>query len=129
MSSKGISKLPVYRKAIELQTMSQAIAFCVASRKDFLTLCSSDSLRDQVTHALLTDTGLIRKQIALAASTHSHHIRRGSLQFISVMIRNLNSYCRGLEMDGVRESEYLDLLQSELNSFRKSFKAWRKSLG
>lgn len=129
MSSKGISKLPVYRKAIELQTMSQAIAFCVASRKDFLSLYSSDSLRDQVTHALLTDTGLIRKQIALAASTHSHHVRRGSLQFISVMIRNLNSYCRGLEMDGVRESEYLDLLQSELHSFRKSFKAWRKSLG
>jgi hypothetical protein len=129
MSPKGISQLPVYRKAIELQTMSQAIAFCVAGRKDFLTLYSSDSLRDKVTEALLTDTGLIRKQIALAASTHSHHIRRGSLQFISIMIRNLNSYCRGLEKDGVRESEYLDLMQSELRSFRKSFKAWRKSLG
>jgi len=128
MSSKGINQLPVYRKAIELQTMSRAIASCVAGRKDFLTLYSSDSLRDQVTDALLTDTGLIRKQIALAASTCSHHIRRGSLQFISVMIRNLNSYCRGLEMDGVREREYLDLLQSELRSFRKSFKTWRKSL-
>lgn len=129
MSSKGIRHLPVYRKAIELQTMSQAIAFCVANRKDFLTLHSSGSLRDQVTGALLTDTGLIRKQIALAASTPSLHIRRGSLQFISIMIRNLNSYCRGLEMDGVREREYLDLLQSELRSFRKSFKTWRKSLG
>jgi len=129
MSSKGISQLPVYRRAIELQTMSQALAFCVAGSKDFLSLYTSDSLRDQMTDALLTDTGLIRKQIALAASTRSHHIRRGSLQFISVMIRNLHSYCRGLERDGVRESEYLDLLQSELRSFRKSFKAWRKSLG
>lgn len=129
MSSKGISQLPVYRKALELQTMSQAIAFCMAGRKDLLTLYSSDSLRDQVTDALLRDTSLIRKQIALAASTRSHHIRRGSLQFISVMIRNLNSYCRGLEMDGVREREYLDLMQSELRSFRKSFKTWRKSLG
>ncbi|MGB5652998.1 MAG: hypothetical protein WBM56_04110 [Robiginitalea sp.] len=129
MSTIGISHLPVYRKALELQTMSSAIAFCIASRRDFLNLYTSDSLRDQVTDALLTDTLLIRKQIALAASTRSLHIRRGSLQFISIMIRNLNSYCRGLEMDGVREREYLDLMQTELRSFRKSFKTWRKSLG
>lgn len=129
MSTKGIRQLPVYQKAIELQSMSRAIALCVAGRKDFLSLCASDSLRDQVTDALLTDTVLIRKQIALAASTPSLHIRRGSLQFISVMIRNLHSYCRGLEMDGVREREYLDLLQAELRSFRKSFKSWRRSLG
>lgn len=129
MSTIGISHLPVYRKALELQTMSSAIAFCIASRRDFLNLYTSDSLRDQVTDALLTDTRLIRKQIALAASTPSLHIRRGSLQYISIMIRNLNSYCRGLEMDGVREREYLDLMQTELRSFRKSFKTWRKSLG
>ncbi|MGB5315387.1 MAG: hypothetical protein WBN56_05255 [Robiginitalea sp.] len=129
MSTTGISHLPVYRRALELQTMSNAIAFCIASRRDFLNLYTSDSLRDQVTDALLTDTLLIRKQIALAASTRSLHIRRGSLQFISIMIRNLNSYCRGLEMDGVREREYLDLMQTELRSFRKSFKTWRKSLG
>ncbi|MGB5188957.1 hypothetical protein [Robiginitalea sp.] len=129
MSTKRISHLPVYRKALELQTMSSAIAFCIASRRDFLNLYTSDSLRDQVTDALLTDTRLIRKQIALAASTPSLHIRRGSLQYISIMIRNLNSYCRGLEMDGVREREYLDLMQTELRSFRKSFKTWRKSLG
>ena len=128
MSAKGISQLPVYRKAIELQSMSRAIAYCVASRKDFLYLYMSDSLRDQVTDALLTDTGLIRKQVALAASTPSVHIRRGSLQFISVMIRNLNSYCKGLEMDGVREREYLELMQRELRIFRKSFRTWRKTL-
>ena len=128
MSAKGISQLPVYRKAIELQSMSRAIAYCVASRKDFLNLYMSDSLRDQVTDALLTDTGLIRKQVALAASTPSVHIRRGSLQFISVMIRNLNSYCKGLEMDGVREREYLELMQRELRIFRKSFRTWRKTL-
>jgi hypothetical protein len=128
MSAKGIHQLPVYRKAIELQTLSRAIAYCTASRRDFINLYMSESLRDQVTDALLTDTGLIRKQVALAASTPSLHIRRGSLQFISVMIRNLNSYCKGLEMDGVREREYLELMQCELRIFRKSFKTWRKSL-
>jgi hypothetical protein len=108
--------------------MSRAIAFCVSGRRDLLSRCNSDSLRDQVTEALLTDAVLIRKQIALAASTPSLNIRRQSLQFISIMIRNLNSYCKGLEMDNVKEREYIKLMQSELRSFRKSFKTWRRSL-
>lgn len=128
MSSKGISQLPVYRKAVELQTMSRVIAFCVGSGKDLVNRYTSDSLSDQVADALLTDAVLIRKQIALAASTPSLNIRRQSLQFISIMIRNLNSYCKGLERDNVREREYIRLMQIELRSFRKSFKIWRKSL-
>ena len=67
--------------------------------------------------------------LALAAGTSSLSIRQNSLQFVSIMIRNLGSYCKGLEMDGMREREYLELLRQELSSFRKSFKQWRKSLG
>ena len=128
MSAKGIRDLHVYRKAMELQTMSRAISFCIGNRQDALHSSSSDSLRDQIADALLTDAVLIRKQIALAASTPSLNIRRQSLQFISIMIRNLNSYCKGLEMDNVREREYVHLMQKELRHFRKSFKTWRKSL-
>jgi hypothetical protein len=65
----------------------------------------------------------------LTAGTSSLSIRQNSLKFITVMIRNLSSYCKGLEMDGMREQEYLELLRKELVSFRKSFKHWRKSLG
>ena len=129
MSSKGLKQLPVYKKAVELQTMSRAIALCVAGREEVINLYKAKSLRGQVAGSLLTDTGLIRKQIALAAGTSSLSIRQNSLQFINIMIRNLSSYCKGLEMDGVREREYLDLLRQELVSFRKSFKHWRKSLG
>lgn len=128
MSPSGFSKLPVYRKALELQTMGRALAFCVAGRGDFPGRPFSNSLRDQVAEALQTDAVLIRKQIALAASTPSLNIRRQSLQFVSIMIRNLNSYIRGLEMEDIGEREYLEVMKSELRSFRKSFKAWRKSL-
>ena len=129
MTPTGFSQLPVYRKALELQSLGRALAFCVSGQRDFSGRVSSDSLRDQVAEALLTDAVLIRKQIALAASTPSLNIRRQSLQFISIMIRNLNSYIRGLEMDNTREREYLEVMRSELRSFRKSYKAWRRSLG
>lgn len=129
MSSNRLRSLPVYRKAVELHAMSRAIASCVGSREDFMNLYKMNSLRGEVAGLLLTDAALIRKQIALAAGTSSLSIRQNSLKFITVMIRNLSSYCKGLEMDGMREQEYLELLRQELVSFRKSFKHWRKSLG
>jgi hypothetical protein len=129
MSSKRLIKLPVYRKALELQAMSQAIALCVARRPDVPALYASENLRDQVAGSLLTDSLLIPEQIALAMNTRSLAIREHSLHFIQVMTRNLASYCKGLEMDGVREKEYLDLLRQELRLFRHSFRNWRKSLG
>jgi len=129
MSYKGLKDLPVYKKAVELQTVGRAIALCAAGKEAAVNRYMANSLRGEVAGLLLTDTALIRKQIALAAGTSSLSIRQNSLQFVSVMIRNLGSYCRGLEMDGMREREYLELLRHELVSFRKSFKQWRKSLG
>jgi hypothetical protein len=128
MTPAGFRQLPIYRKALELQSMGRAIAFCVSGRGDFPGRVSSGSLKNEVAEALLTDAILIRRQIALAASTPSLNIRRQSLQFISIMIRNLNSYIRGLEMESTGEREYLELMRSELRSFRKSYRAWRRSL-
>ena len=44
------------------------------------------------------------------------------------MIENINSYCTGLERDGVKEKEYLNLLRIEIKGFRKSFKKWIRTL-
>jgi hypothetical protein len=129
MSSNGSKNLSIYRKAAELQTLSQAIALCVARGQEMLHLHRSNSLRDQVAACILTDAALIRKQVDLAASTRSLHMRQKSLHFIQIMIRNLNSYCKGLEMDGVREREYLELMRQEIKGFRRTFNHWRRSLG
>ena len=51
-----------------------------------------------------------------------------NLVFINIMTRNILSYCNGLEKDGVKEKEYINLLRREIKVFRKSFKQWRKSL-
>jgi hypothetical protein len=52
-----------------------------------------------------------------------------SASFINIMIGNIISYCNGLENDGLKEREYLDLLRKEIHSFRRSFKKWRKAIG
>lgn len=108
--------------------MSREIASYVSYNKDLLQLYKSNSLRDVIADSLLTDTILIPQKIALVENTNSYSERRNSITFITIMIRNINSYCTGLEKDGVKEKEYLNLLRTEIQSFGKSFKKWRKTL-
>ncbi|WP_372945696.1 hypothetical protein, partial [Muriicola sp.] len=87
-----------------------------------------DSHRDHIADSLITDAVLIPQQIARAETSASMGDRMKSATFIGIMLRNINSYCNGLEKDGLREKEYLNLLRREIRLFRRSFKKWRKSL-
>ncbi|MGB6150411.1 MAG: hypothetical protein WBG48_00345 [Pricia sp.] len=127
MTYRDFGSLPVYRKALELCHMSREIASYVSFNKNLLKLYQSNSHRDLIADSLLTDAILIPQKIALAENTDCHTERMKIATYINIMIRNINSYCRGLEKDGVKEQEYLDLLRREVKSFRKSFKIWRGS--
>jgi len=76
----------------------------------------------------MTDSLLITKEVEQAALSNSHSVRMKSLTFVNIMTRNILAYCNGLERDGVKEKEYLNLLRREIKTFRISFKKWRKSL-
>ncbi len=128
MPYQNLRTLPVYRKALDLCTMSRAIASYVSYNKDLLKLYQSNSLRDNIADSLLTDAILIPQQIAQAECSGSQAVRMKSATFVNIMTRNILSYCNGLEKDGVKEIEYLNLLRLEIRSFRKSFKVWRKSI-
>lgn len=128
MSGRGTIDLPIYQKAVELQQLTRGIAYCATGNGDLLRWNPRGSLREEMAGHLVGDMSLIRKQIALAAHTSSAEMRESSLQFIHVMIRNLISYCKGLEMDGMREADYLNLLRRELIGFRRSFRHWRENL-
>lgn len=128
MSSRNLGAIPVYKKALELSEISRHIVSYVSFNKDLLKLYQSNSLRDIIAGSLLTDTTLISKKIAQAEYSECYAERIKTVSFINIMIRNLNSYCTGLERDGVKEKEYLQLLRQEIRSFRKTFKKWRGSL-
>lgn len=128
MSQKNLRSVPVYRKALDLCKMSREIAAYVSYNKDLLKLYQSNSHRDIIADSLITDAILIPQKIAQAEHSESDAVRMKSATFINIMIRNILSYCNGLEKDGVKEKEYLNLLRKEIKGFRKSFKTWRRSL-
>ncbi len=108
--------------------MSREIVSYISLNKDLLKLYESNSLRDSIANSLLTDTILIPQKIVDAEFSKSISERKHSISYINIMIRNINSYCRGLEKDGVKEIEYLNLLRTELRSFRKQYKKWKVSI-
>jgi hypothetical protein len=120
--------LPVYKKSLELRDLGTAIASYFSNDSNLFKLNKSASLRDSIANSLITDSNLISQQIRQAATSNSYEIRMQSATFINVITRNLASYCNGLDHDGVKEREYVNLLRRELRSFRVSFKQWRKSL-
>jgi hypothetical protein len=128
MPTKNIQQIPIYKKAMDLCFMSREIASYVSMNKNLLTLYKSNSLRDSIANSLLTDTILIPQKIVIAEFSKSSSERMLSISFINIMIRNINSYCLGLEKDGVKEIEYLHLLRSEVRSFRKHYKKWKLSI-
>ena len=129
MSQNHLGSLPIYKKALEICTLSRELVSFVTYNKNLLTLYQSESLRDHIADSLMTDAILIPQQIARAETSPSIGDRMKSATFIGIMLRNINSYCNGLEQDGVREKEYLNLLRREIRIFRRAFKKWRKSIG
>lgn len=128
MPYRNLSTLPVYRKALDLCLISREIAAYVSYNKDLLYLYQSQSHRDIIADAILTDAILIPQKIELAERSESLTIRTSTIHHINIMTKNILSYCMGLEKDGVKENEYLNLLREEIKIFKKTYKLWKRSL-
>ena len=128
MERGSLNSLVIYRKSLALRDLSEAIANYFSCNKEVLSIRQVESFRDDLTKSMLTDAVLITKEIEQVALSNSYSVRMKSLTFINIMTRNILAYCNGLERDGVKEKEYLNLLRKEIRMFRSSFKKWRKSI-
>lgn len=118
----------IYSKSLAIKDLSEAVASYFSTNRDFFSKKRYGSFRDDLSKSLVVDASLITKQIKITTSSSSHKARMKSLAFINIMTQNILAYCNGLERDGVKEKEYLNLLRREIRSFRIAFKKWRKTI-
>ncbi|MDT0608186.1 hypothetical protein [Croceitalea rosinachiae] len=128
MKNSSFNTLPVYQKSLVLKDLSTAIANYFSYDSDFFTANRKSGLRADIAKALCIDASLISSTIEKATSSKSTTTRSKNIVFINIMTRNILSYCNGLENDGVKEKEYINLLRKEIKTFKSYFKQWRKSL-
>lgn len=128
MKKHAYHKLPVYQKSLVLKDLSKAIAHYFSYDNDFFIQHRKSGLRTDIAKALFVDASLITNTIQESLATKSGSTQNQHLAFINIMTGNILSYCNGLEKDGVKEKEYINLLRTEIKSFRSYFKQWRKSI-
>lgn len=127
MRNANFNSLTVYKNSLALRDLSDALGqYLVADSKVFKK--KTLGLRAIIAESLVTDAALIPVTIEKTYQSNSLNTRLKNASFINIITKNILSYCNGLEYDGVKEREYLQLLRTELKTFRKSFKQWRKSL-
>lgn len=125
--NSGFSTLPVYKNSLALRDLSDALGhYFSAEQKTFSP--KKLGLRAVIGEALMSDAQLLPITIEKVYNSKSPNYRLQNATFINIITRNIISYCNGLEKDGVKEKEYIQLLRKELKTFRTSFKQWRKSL-
>lgn len=127
MDRSAFNSQGMYLKSLALRDLSEAVAGYFSYNKDFFKLKRYGSFRDDISKSLVVDATLIAKEVEQVTKSDSYSVRMKSLSFIQVMTQNILAYCNGLERDGVKEKEYLNLLRKEIKTFRSSFKKWRKS--
>lgn len=126
MKNNRLNSLAVYRNSLVLRDISDALAHYFSPEKEVAQ--KNVGLRTVIAESLVTDASLLPITIEKAHTSNSLSGRLKNTTFINIITRNLISYCNGLEKDGIKEKEYVQLLRKELKTFRKSFKQWRKSL-
>ena len=128
MGHPNFNTLPVYQKSLALRDLSNAVARYFEHDFEVFHKERSAGLRKVIADALVTDASLIPSAIENVYQTSSSSRKLKNATFIHIITRNILSYCNGLEKDGVKEKEYINLLRREIRTFRKSFKQWRNAL-
>lgn len=121
---KPVNELPVYKKAIELFTLSRELVHKIAEDKGILELGrSKDRLEKLAAHMLSTSLGLAPR-IAMVESTKDPRVRIDSLRAIQHATGSLKQYCDHLESRNTSSGTLLAKLRTEIDHFRNLQSRW-----
>ncbi|WOD44342.1 hypothetical protein [Hwangdonia lutea] len=121
-------KLPVFKKAMEIQKLVDHIVECVEqSDIEFENEIESEMIKNNLRY-LSENAMIIPAKIAGAASEDMlYDIRMENAAIIRKSARELITDARGIQMHGFKDIEYLDLLRNEVEAFRVLFAEWVKT--
>jgi hypothetical protein len=126
-----ILKLPVYQKAQEIcilvnRMLSGSYADELNESEDMQDIESEtvERMFEQNKEFMLANAMMIPAKIAGAEGGDLYDLRMENATVIRKAARELIVDARGLQMNGFKDIEYLDLLRSEMEEFRVLFAEW-----
>lgn len=121
-------KLPVFQKAIEIEELVRHITSSVEKTDiDFKDTYRESMVTDNIRY-LRENAMIIPSKIAGASSEDQiYDLRMENAAIIRKAARELITDARGIQMNGFKDIEYLDLLRKEVEEFRILFAEWVKT--
>ena len=114
----------LYKKALEIFSLSRHLASYISNDKDILEMGSSSKSVDKYSMHLVMDSLSLAPSIA---STHSHfdlRLRKISVFTLRKTVKRLLLYCEYLEKNYTQGRDYISLLKKELAQFKKYRTRW-----
>ena len=121
-------KLPLFRKAMEIQKLVNHIALAIDNSEIVLNNKPETEIMKHHVQYLRENAAIIPAKIAGASGSDMlYDIKMENAAIIRKAARELLTDARGLEIYGFKDVEYLDLLREEVDNFRVLFAEWVKT--
>jgi hypothetical protein len=126
-SHEDIQKMPIYKKAMELLKLVDYITETV-SKTDikFDNDIEAEMIKHNVEY-ICENASIIPAKIAGAEAVDIYDLKMENAAIIRKAARELITDARGIQMHGFKDTEYLDLLRTEVDVFRVLFAEWVKT--
>ncbi len=122
------TQLKVYRKAQEIFKVSRAIACIISDNKNIMEMGISSNYNYHFAGEIVSDSLRLAPGLAVVQNTSNYSLRLKRANNIRKAARRMLIKCRKLEFNGVKETEFLNLLKSELQQFENLFADWLNNL-
>jgi hypothetical protein len=125
---KQLEDLPIFKKAIEIQNLVDYIVETVKkSDIDFEHEYTSEMIKNNISH-MIENALIIPAKIAGSSREDTpFDIKMENAAIIRKAARELITDASGIQMNGFKDIEYLDLLRTEIEAFRILFAEWVKT--
>lgn len=120
-------KMPLFKKAEEIMRLSLKIVESVESEDlKNLTEFERDSLKHYAQY-ISNNAIIIPAKISGAEAVEIYDLKMENAAIIRKAAREIMTDCTGLKISGYKETDYLQLLRDEIESFRILFAEWVKT--
>ena len=117
----------IFLKVDELQRMGHALLVDEVLEAHYSIGYRSLSLRQHIAIDLRTDCAQLSESIKRLI--HATQIdQKSHLAYIQSLIKNLRSYCRGLENDKAPDIDHVRLVKRETLTFKRMYRTWARQL-
>jgi len=126
-SHDEIRKMPIFKKAWEISKLVNHLIESVEKTDfEFKSDYEADMLKRNL-HYMTENSLIIPAKISGAEAVDIYDLKMENAAIIRKAARELITDARGIQMNGFKDTEYLDLLRTEIESFRVLFAEWVKT--